>query len=191
MIPAGYLLKRVVPPPTWLVNTVNPIEDVCSVSNCINENVVDLQKIWLHNSFGLANSSDILTSLATQDGCGLKGTTLFYYTAYEFELPSDGWTFDPNQWRPRTPMDSAQVVDDVKSPLDQGSVSLLGYDVVVFLYGPNHSPLSCNSVAQQIPVNKHCLFNSFENAIAAINNGAFGSGCEEGMYTVFTVERME
>jgi len=36
-------------------------------------------------------------------------------------------------------------------------------------------------------VNKHCLLDSFEEAFAAISNGVFEGGCEEGMYTIFSV----
>jgi hypothetical protein len=64
---------------------------------------------------------------------------------------------------------------------------LLGYDVVVVDYGSFHSPLSCNAMASEIPVNEDCLFDSFAEAMGAINAGKFGGGCEEGNYTIFGV----
>ena len=116
MVPAGYFLKCIVPPPAWLDTKLNHIEDVCSVSECVNRNVVDLQQSWQHNSFEMANDPETLKSLVVQGGLNLAGSTLFYYIAYEFELPSDGWIFDTNQWRPRTPLQSSFITDDFKSP---------------------------------------------------------------------------
>jgi len=187
MIPAGYLLKCIVPPPAWLDTKLNHIEDVCSVSECVNKNVIDLQQSWLYNSFGMANDPETLNSLVVQGGLNLVESTLFYYTAYELELPSDGWVFDRSQWRPRTPLQSSITADNVKPPPYEDTISLIGYDVVAIVYGLDHSPLSCNSVAERFPVNKHCLLDSFEEAFAAISNGVFEGGCEEGMYTIFSV----
>ena len=68
---------------------------------------------------------------------------------------------------------------------------MLGYDVVVFEDYLSHSPLSCNSVANELPVNEHCLLDDLEGAVRAIDAGAFGGGCEEGVYTVFSVHRVD
>ena len=188
MLAAGYLIKRVVPPPGWLEVGPTHIVDVCSVADCVNDNVVDVQEAWEHNSFGLANTPDTLTALAAKQGLGTEGAVLFYYTAYEYELESDGWNFDASEWRARKPTPSSSVPDAVELPPEDAT--LLGYDVVVFEDYLSHSPLSCNSVAKHLPVNKHCLFNELAEAVAAIDAGAFGGGCEEGVYTVFSVHRM-
>lgn len=87
MIPAGYLLKRVVAPPEYLAGAA--INDVCSVSHCVNDDVVDVQKVWRHNGFGVANDPETLWSLAP-DISPDPGATLFYYEAYEEEIESDG-----------------------------------------------------------------------------------------------------
>ncbi|AJP70571.1 hypothetical protein TS85_00050 [Sphingomonas hengshuiensis] len=187
MLPAGYLLKRVVPPAGWLVEAPNQVKDVCSVANCVNDNVVDVQEAWKHNTFGVANSPAVLWALAEEVGVDSSGAQLFYYAAYERELESDGWKFDATSWRPRSPVRSAGVEDAVESPADEGALSLVGYDVVVFGDYLEHSPLSCNSAASEAQVNEHCLFPSLERAVEAINSGTFGGGCEEGAYTVFAV----
>ena len=187
MLPAGYLLKRVVRPPGWLVTVPNDIKDVCSVSDCVNDNVVDVQKAWKHNSFGVANSPSALWALREEAGVDTSGAQLFYCTAYELELESDGWKFDATSWRPRSPARSAGVEDAVEPPAGEGALSLVGYDVVVFGDYLEHSPLSCNSAANEVQVNEHCLFPSLESAVEAINAGTFGGGCEEGAYTVFAV----
>lgn len=188
MVPAGYILKRVVPPPAWLTVDPQHIAKVCSVSGCVSENLADPSKAWQHNSFGLANTPSLLWSLAEAQGVDLADAELFFCTAYEQEMESDGWTFDPAAWRPRTPDLSATVADAVAWP--EGPFELLGYDVVVVEYGSFHSPLSCNHLASEIEVNAHCLMSRFEDAKEAIDAGRFGGGCEPGNYTVFAVHRI-
>ena len=189
MLSAGYLLKRISPPPGWLDCKLGHIKDVCSVASCVNDNVVDVQAAWQHNSFGLANDPGALTDLARETGSPTDGSVLFYYTAYEYELRSDGWAFEAAHWRPRSATPSSSISDAVELPPD-GSATLLGYDVVVFEDYLEHSPLSCNSVAKDLPVNQHCLLDGVEEAVAAIESGAFGGGCEEGVYTIFGVYRV-
>ena len=189
MLPAGYLLKRIVPPPSWLADGPSYVADVCSVADCVNDNVVDIQEAWKHNSFGLANTPEALFELVSEKEANTEKSVLFYYTAYENEMPSDGWIFDPLQWRPRTPASSSLTPDAVEPP-PEGSSTLLGYDVVVFEDYLCHSPLSCNSIAKDLAVNEHCLLGSLEEAVTAIDAGAFGGGCEEGAYTVFSVYRV-
>jgi hypothetical protein len=184
MIPAGYLLKRVVAPPEYLAGAA--ITDVCSVSHCLNDDVVDVQKVWQHNGFGVANDPATLWSLAP-DISPDAGATLFYYEAYEEEIESDGWSFDPQAWRRLSPVSSAGVDTSVTPPPHQYQVTLLGYDVVVFGDFLEHSPLSCNHVAAEVSVNEHCLFDTLEAAKRAIDTGAFGGGCEDGIYRIFSV----
>lgn len=190
MLPAGYLSKRIVPPPGWLTGMPHHVTDVCSVSDCVNDDVVDVQGAWQHNGFGLANSPDVLSRLASSAGADMHDASLFYYTAYERELPSDGWTFDPADWRPRSPAASAGVIDDILVPFP-ATISMIGYDVVVFGDLLEHSPLSCNAIARALPVNAHCLLASLDEAIAAIEGGVFAGGCEEGAYTIFAVHRVD
>jgi hypothetical protein len=81
---------------------------------------------------------------------------------------------------------SAGVQDDVMPPIGN-SVTQIGFDIVVFGDYLEHSPLSCNSIAEQLPENRHCLFDTLEDALTAINTGAFGGGCEPGRYQIFSV----
>lgn len=192
MLSAGYLLKHIVPQPGWLDVAPKHIEDVCSVSDCVNKNVVDVQEALQNNSFGVANSPDVLRLFAEKTGADTSGAKLFYYMAYEYELESDGWKFDANSWRPRSTGRSAGLEDAVEPPSDNDGLELIGYDVVVcgdygFGYLVEHSPLSCNFVADEVQVNEHCLFASLDLAVGAINAGSFGGGCGEGIYTIFAV----
>ena len=74
MIPAGYLLKRTVPPPEWLQPSTSHVAEVCSVSHCVNDNVVEPQDSWEHNGFGLANNPQVLWDLARQNGVDISGS---------------------------------------------------------------------------------------------------------------------
>jgi len=187
MVPAGYLLKRVAVTPAWFPTT--GLVDVCSVADCVNENVVDLQRVWRHNGYGVANDPRELWSLAALAESDAAECTLFYYEVYEKEIESDGWTFEPDAWRPLSKIDSG-VEGDVVAPSSTLALDLLGFDVVVFGDFLEHSPLSCNSVAEAGRVNRHCLFDTQEDARAAIETGLFGGGCEEGVYRIFSVSKV-
>src|SRR5882762_11680399 len=65
---------------------------------------------------------------------------------------------------------------------------LEGYDVVCFTVrtSPECSPLSCNPLAETIPVNEHCLLSSLEEAVRLIERGAFNNS-EPGPYRIFAV----
>ncbi len=54
----------------------------------------------------------------------------------------------------------------VVPPSESLKTQLIGYDVVVFDDFLAHSPLSCNGAAERLPVNAHCLFDTFEAASA-------------------------
>jgi len=163
------------------------------VANCVNDNVVEPQDSWKHNGFGVANNPEVLRELGAKDAIDLSGSKLFFYSAYEHELESDGWTFEPHEWRPITRAASSDIPNDVTIPRagDGGAWRLLGYDVVVFGDFLEHSPLSCNSVAAALKVNSFCLFDDLEEAKAAIDSGKFGGGCEEGIYKIFSVSILE
>lgn len=187
MVPAGYLLKRTVPPPGWLLPSTSHVTEVCSVAHCVNDNVVEPQDSWKHNGFGLANSPEVLWELARESGAALSGSKLFFYSAYERELESDGWEFDSSSWQPLSRAVSSKLPDEVAVPGPEVSLTLLGYDVVVFGDFLEHSPLSCNSIANDVPVNRYCLFDSLSEAKGAVDAGKFGGGCEEGRYKIFSV----
>ncbi|WP_068879363.1 hypothetical protein [Phenylobacterium sp. CCH12-B4] len=181
MIPAGYLLKRVVAPPEYLADA--QLTEVCSVADCVNDDVVDVQEAWEHNGFGVANDAAQLWRMAAEAGADVEAATLFYYEVYEQEIESDGWSFDPAEWRPLTYLDHGQKT----SVTPPSEATVFGFDVVVFENSLDHSPLSCNHIAAQADVNQHCLFETLESAKSAIDAGIFGGGCEPGVYRIFSV----
>ncbi|MBI5863548.1 MAG: hypothetical protein HZB38_03360 [Planctomycetes bacterium] len=69
---------------------------------------------------------------------------------------------------------------------------LEGFDVVTFFAqaSPECSPLSCNALAEKLPVNAHCLFDSFKEAKAALDAGEFNHS-EPGPFRIFSVHSVD
>lgn len=185
MIPSGYLLKRIAQTPDWLKPCPEHITDVYSLADCVSDNIVDPQMAWKHNGFGLANSPQVLKQLVDEMSVDTSNAKLFYYEAFEQELDTDGWVFKKEDWQAITPAPSAGVKSIVFEPTIAMEPKLQGYDVVLFGDYLEHSPLSCNSIAQTQAVNEHCLYDSLEQARMAIDNRAFEWGCEPGIYKIF------
>jgi hypothetical protein len=91
--------------------------------------------------------------------------------------------FDEEQWSPFIP--ELSFVTNVSIPPEK---RLEGFDIVSFSAkgAPECSPLSCNSLAESIPTNAHCLLISFEEAERYLNQGAFKNS-EPGPYRIFSV----
>lgn len=69
---------------------------------------------------------------------------------------------------------------------------LEGYDVATFSVGtsPECSPLSCNSLAREIKVNRHSLLSSLEEAKQSLESGKLKNS-EPGPYRIFAVYSLE
>jgi hypothetical protein len=172
MMPVGYMAKRVCKRPDYL--RAPSVIDIYSVSGCVSEDFADYIVWWKHNGYWLFDSPEIIRTTAQENEIDLDGTLLFYYEAYEME-------FDGKGWSPYQPDFEVNVVPPVRKQLE-------GFDVVTFFArnAPECSPLSCNSLAETIPTNFHCLLTSFEEAYARINSGEF-SDAEPGPYRIFSV----
>ncbi len=173
MIPVGYMAKRVSKNPEWL--KAAQVVDIYSVSDCISESFGDYIEYWKHNGYWFFDSPEVIKGIARENSISLEGT-LFYYEAHELEFDDEGWKV----FRPDPSMHTS-VVPPSKNILE-------GFDVVSLAArnSPECSPLSCNSMARELPTNQHCLFASFQEAEANINNGAF-KNCEPGPYRIFSV----
>lgn len=157
MLPAGYLYKRVAVRPDWL--KAGTIDDVYSLSNCVSGAFADYIRYWRHNGYWLFDSPAIIEDIAAKAQIDLSGTTLFYCEAYpaEFDEATKSWSaFSPEP----------SFVTEVQLPAHK---ALQGFDVTGFSArtSPECSPLSGHSLAAGIPVNVHCLFNTFAEARAA------------------------
>jgi hypothetical protein len=178
MVPVGYMAKRIVKPPGWIAPP--QIIDVYSVGNCVNDDFADYIPHWKHNVFWFFDSPEGIRNLAIQIPVSLDGCALFYYEAHEMQ-------FDGTNWGTYT-LDPAASI----GVLPPASNHLEGFDVVTFYAGtsPECSPLSCNALAAEIPTNTHCLFDSFEDAEAKLESGAFREG-EPGPYRIYSVYTVE
>jgi hypothetical protein len=177
MQPLGYLYKRVAVRPDWL--KAGQVEDIYALSGCISEDFADYVNYWRHNGYWLFNSPEVVESLARENSISLDGLKLFYYEAFEEEF--DDTT---DQWVSYEPVASfeTEIIEPVERHLE-------GFDVTNFTVhtSPECSPLSCNSLAENLRTNKHCLFNTFDEAKSAIEEGKFKNAGEPGPYRIIAV----
>jgi hypothetical protein len=175
MIPAGYMAKRIRNRPHGFENT--GIEDIYSVSGCISENFAAYIDSWEINGYYFFDSPQIIQQVAKEHSIDLTGTKLFYYEVYNLEFHED------NEWKSFEP--EASFTTDIEKP---SLKNLEGYDIVTFSLGNSAecSPLSCNVLSNTIPVNKHCLLFSFDNAHQLLENGKF-QNAEPGPYRILAV----
>ena len=168
------MAKRVCEKPDWL--PADWVTDIYSLSECTSAMFDDYVEYWKHNGFWLFDSPKIIYDIARENSIDLAGTTLFYYEVYEKE-------FDGETWHPYGPDPSFKT--DVIAPADK---QLEGFDVVTFSCKnlPEHSPLSCNHLARELPTNSHCLLITFEDAEKNVTNGTFNDS-EPGPYRIFSV----
>jgi len=174
MLSAGYMAKRLSKRPDWL-HAAN-VTDVYSVSGCISEDFADYIPYWKHNGYWFFDAPAIINTLAREHSINIEGTSMFYYEAYEKEFDGENWlSFAPE----------ASFPTNVVPPLNK---QLEGFDVVNFTgrSSAECSPLSCNSLAEKIATNAHCLLASLEEAIMHINSGAFDDS-EPPPFRIFAV----
>lgn len=176
MIPVGYLYKNVAQRPQWL--QAASVSDIHSLSGCISEDFADYINYWKHNGYWLFDAPQIIEEIAKEAGIDLSESTLFYYEAYEYEFNEQTKCW--SAFLPETAFTTEVQIPDDKH--------LSGFDVTTFMArtSPECSPLSCNGLATGIAVNEHCLFSSFEEAKAALENGLFNNS-EPGPYRIFAV----
>jgi hypothetical protein len=177
MIPIGYMAKRIPQKPEWL--KAPTVTNVYSVSGCVNDDFGDYGDDWKRNGWGFFDSPDCIQKLSREHSIELQDMQLFYYEAFELQ-------FDEDEWRAFSPSDASY--SDTDGIIAPSYKRLDGYDVVTVLYahGPECSPLSCNSLAEVVPTNSHCLFNTLEEAQTGLNSGQFAE-CEPGALRIFAV----
>lgn len=180
MTPAGYMYKAVSAKPDWLKSA--QVEDICSVSGCVSKDFAEWINYWKHNGYWLFDSPEIIHALAKEKGIEISEMLLFYYEVFE-----EQWDDEANCWVNYEP--EKTFATSINIP--QKAV-LLGFDVVSYSAqnSAECSPLSCNHMAETIPVNKHCLLQSFDEAKRLVESGRF-NGCEPGPYRIFSVYQIE
>lgn len=153
MTDAGYFAKRVESTPAWL--SVATVRDVCSASHHVSSAPDGWVEHWRHNGFGWFNrASDALAVVPAGQAGEFR---LFAYRIY------------PRLFREGLERDLAWPPDARPDPIPNTFRSL-GFDSVSksmeSVLGFECSPLSCNSMATELAVNEHCLFESLEAAVA-------------------------
>jgi hypothetical protein len=176
MQPIGYLYKHIALRPDWI--KAENVDDIYSLSECISRNFSDYINYWKHNGYWLFDSPAIIETLAEEHSLPLDGLRIFYYEVYEEE-----YDYDIARWEPLAP--EASFITNVQMPEHK---TLEGYDVTTFMArtSPECSPLSCNGLAETTITNRHCLFNTFEEARSAIEYGTFKNS-EPGPYRIIAV----
>jgi hypothetical protein len=174
MIPLGYMAKVIGEQmPEWL--GAQNVIDVYSVSECVNDDLIEETFEAPRNGYGFYNSPNDIATIARSTSINPVTAVLFYYEAHELD-------FEERTWEPFDLPDPISV--RIEIPADK---TLEGFDIVTWIDGPNsHSPLSCNAIAEDIPTNAHCLLNTLEEAQHYLNAGAFKDG-EPGPYRVYAV----
>ena len=153
MIPAGYFARRVKPKPDHL--PAPDVREICSVSECISPGADNWIASWRHNSLGWFNSIDDALSVVP---AGQRS---------EFRLFA--YRLHPEVFRGGERQAFELPVDVQPEPLRAGFRSI-GFDSASKSSAEGQSlecsPLSCNGLAEELPVNEHCLFPALDAAIA-------------------------
>ncbi len=178
MISVGYMAKRMVGCPEWIKTP--RVKEICSVGKCISADFADFINYWKHNGYWFFDSPQIIHELAQEHSIDLTGTRYFYYEAYEQEFDDTREQWQWTSFRPE-PSFTTEIVVPVNK-------ILLGYDVVTFSQNnaAECSPLSCNSLAEDVETNEHCLLSSLQQAQQLLESGKFKNS-EPGPYRIFAV----
>lgn len=180
MIPAGYMAKRVVSQPDWL--QANGVEDVYSVSGCTSKDFADYIRFRKHNGYWFFDTPDVIVQVAKKQSIDLAGTTMFYYEVYEQE-------FDDvkEQWCPYEREESFTTY--VRLP-DQKILARFDVVSITPRNSPECSPLSGNSLADEIQITSHCLIPDFDTTKRLVETGGFNDS-EPSPYRIFAVYTLE
>jgi len=175
MIRLGYMAKFIKTKPSWL--HCMHVEKVFSVSRCFSSDFCDWTDAWKHNGYWLFDSPTVIQKIASQKQVDLSQTVLCYYEGLK-------WEYDPQtRWQAYGPEPSMPV--HVIAPR---SKTHLGFDVVTYSQhnAAECSPLSCNELCKEVKVNKWCLLDSFEEAMALCESDTLTSS-EPGPYRIISV----
>jgi hypothetical protein len=164
---AGYFPKPAAVPAGW--PAAARVDEICSVSTCLNAPPAGWIRRWLHNDLGFFNTRVDARAVG-------PGLPLFAYRLWPFLFVEGRLVAQP-------------VLQLEVEPLSADFVSL-GFDAVSRSTSTffECSPLSCNIMATEIPVNRFCLMDSLPEAAALAERFSRGNQ-EPGPYHVLEVLR--
>ena len=171
----GYFPKRTMKRPDRL--KAAGVEEVCSVSNCVSEDPDGWIDQWRHNEMGVYYSPE--SALGVVPEAARPEFDLYAYKLFPVVF-TDGQ---------QQPFEIPKL--DVE-PLPS-SFECLGIDVVSRSCDSSnfeHSPLSCNYMAEHVAVTRHCLVKDMDVAFRLAAEFEAG-GCEPGPYYVVEVWRQK
>ena len=173
MILSGYFARRVKPRPDHL--PASGVREICSVSECLSLGADHWIDSWRHNSLGWFNSVADAEKVIPESERG-------DYRLFAYRIHPEVFC-----GARRVPL---MLPDDVRpEPLPAGFATI-GFDSASRSAGPTLSfecsPLSCNGLAAEMPVNEHCLFATLQSAIAGAERFA-AEQPEPGDYYVVEV----
>jgi hypothetical protein len=190
----GYLPKRIVD----LTGDVDAprypgVDEICSVSECISKSPPDWVDCWLHNTdTWLFDSPGAVWWVVPE-------VERERYRLYAYRLL-------PTLFH-ESGKETGLTLPEIKAVPIPASFIRIGYDAVVHLteylrqarrlIGETEdepdsplsfgcSPLSCNYMAEEYPVNRYCLVDDPDTALAMARDFASGN-CEPGPYCVVEV----
>ena len=144
----GYFQKRRTLRPDWRSGV--DVDESLSVSTCIADGPDGWDERWLHNDYGAFPSIALASDIVPDD------------ERSEYRLVA--WRMVPELW---TDGETAPLVVDAEGvePLPAGAARV-GWDVVELTQpgGFSCSPLSCNRMCEEIPVNRYCLLDDLDTA---------------------------
>jgi hypothetical protein len=148
-------------------------EEIASVSECMASGPEGWVDLWKHNDAFLYNSPEQAWAVVPIDD-----VANYHMHAYKFASRVYG-------------RDHAEPIEIQVTPIEiPQSFVRLGYDVVSRDYSATFecSPLSCNAMAREVPVNEFCLFEDLASAVQFAERCAVEQP-EPGSYLVVEVWR--
>ena len=178
MIQAGYMYKKIVTRPEWL--KCQNVSKIYSVSGHASNDFTDYVPFWKHNQYWFFNAPEDMDSIVAEQKLTDEFELLFY------ELHEKEFDEEEGIWQEIIPTESFGY--DVKSPVEK---DLLGYDIVSYSVGTKHecSPLSCNLLCEEVPVNENCLLDDFDQAFQ-VTESLNEKKVEPGPYRIIAVNRI-
>ncbi len=167
--------KPWVPEGYWDPDRLTGVAEVCSVSDCLAHPPPDWIERWDFNRACCYATGEEAWATVPEDGRA-DYRVFAYWLVSATTDESGGWIYPPpNDWflanlpeLPRGP-----------GPTDP---QRLGFDVVSLhrsIMGWGHSPLSCNLMAREVPVNRYCLVDTLEQAASLIERWNHGGEAVE------------
>ena len=167
----GYFPKKRIPMPKSFTPTT--IISICSVSECIVPGPENWIEHWKHNDLSLFDTPRQAQSVIPTDSSDIYD--IREYRAYPILVGQKA----VKPW-------DLHIVSP--TPIDDRNLKILGYDLVSISFRSNFecSPLSCNGLGNEWPVNKYCLIDDADVALDLVEK-LLDENAEPGPYCVIRV----